>query len=142
MNVVLTVAVEPPDEAVNMAIHDGLVAFSRKTVNWPDRRHFTVTLRDADGALRGGLVASVNFDVVRIDDLFIQEEFRRGGHGAQLLNCAEEEGQRLGAGLACLSTYSWQARPFYEKQGYELFAELPYANGAHRLFWLKKTLRA
>jgi len=49
---------------------------------------------------------------------------------------------RLGARLACLSTYSWQARPFYEKHGYVLFAELPYANGAHRLYWLRKTLRA
>jgi GNAT superfamily N-acetyltransferase len=99
-------------------------------------------LREADGTLRGGLLAAVNFDVMRIDDLFIEEEFRRGGQGSRLLMLAEQGGLRLGARLACLSTYSWQARPFYEKHGYVLFAELPYANGAHRLYWLRKTLRA
>jgi hypothetical protein len=55
---------------------------------------------------------------------------------------AETEARKRGARLACVMTFSWQARPFYEKQGYEVFAELPYQNGAHMLYWLKKSLCA
>jgi hypothetical protein len=39
-----------------------------------------------------------------------------------------------------LDTYSWQARPFYEKLGYDVFGELPYRGGAHRRFFMRKTL--
>jgi N-acetylglutamate synthase-like GNAT family acetyltransferase len=135
------IAIEPPDEAVNSFIRDRLAAFNRDTVDRPERQRFTVVLREGNGTLRGGLVASVNFDVMLIEDLFVENHLRRGGQGSKLLRLAEEEGVRLLARLACVSTYSWQARPFYEKHGYTMFAELPYASGAHRLYWLSKALQ-
>jgi hypothetical protein len=40
-----------------------------------------------------------------------------------------------------LSTFSFQARPFYERFGYEVFGELPDYPEGHSLYFMKKMLR-
>jgi GNAT superfamily N-acetyltransferase len=138
----LNITIEPPDEAVTEQIHAGLGAFNRAAADRSARDFFNIALRDAEGRLQGALLASIRFDAMNIQDLFIEEPYRRDGHGAQLIAMAEEEGRRRGARLSCVMTFSWQARPFYEKQGYEIFAEVPFLNGAHTLYWLRKILCA
>ncbi|HEX4158230.1 MAG TPA: GNAT family N-acetyltransferase [Rhizomicrobium sp.] len=138
----LNITIEPPDEVVTGQIHASLGAFNRAAVDRSAREFFNVALRDAEGRLQGALMASIRFDVLNIQDLFIAEPHRRGGNGARLIAVAETEARKRGARLACVMTFSWQARPFYEKQGYEVFGELPYQAGAHTLYWLKKSLCA
>ena len=136
------IAVEAKDEAVDRMVHIGLRAFNRARANWPERQHFNVVLRDAEGRAFGGILASVSFDVLVLEDVFIEENCRRGGYGAQMMALAEEEGRTRGARLAVVSTFSWQARPFYERLGYAVYAQLPYNNGTYTLFSLKKSLCA
>ncbi|HWE06770.1 MAG TPA: GNAT family N-acetyltransferase [Rhizomicrobium sp.] len=142
MSEALRIAVEASDAEIENTIRTRLGAFNRTAVDKPERQHFNVVLRDCEGCMRGGLIASVNFDVMLIEDLFIEEAHRRGGHGAKLVALAEEEGRLRGARRACVSTFSWQARPFYEKLGFRVFGELPYCGGAHVLYWLDKSLCA
>ena len=139
---VLNIAVEAKDESVDRLIHAGLRAFNRTRADWPERQYFNVTLRNTDGQVRGAILASVNFDVLVLEDVFIDEDCRAGGHGARMMAVAEHEGCARGARLAVVSTFSWQARPFYEKCGYSVYAELPYNNGVYTLFSLKKSLCA
>ena len=47
---------------------------------------------------------------------------------------------RRGASDACLYTMSWQARPFYEKLGYECIRKMPYLGGHHRRYFMRKKL--
>jgi GNAT superfamily N-acetyltransferase len=138
----LCIAVEARDDTVDQAIHAGLRAFNRAIVNWPERQRFNVVLRDTEGRVHGGILASVNFDVLVLEDVFVEETWRRGGHGAKMMAVAEEEGRRRGARLASVSTFNWQARPFYENLGYTVYAQLPYNNGGYTLFSLKKFLCA
>ena len=138
----LRIAVEATDMEVENTIRAALGAFNRAAVDKPERQRFNVVLRNREGCMKGGLIASVNFDVMLIEDLFIEETHRRGGHGAKLMALAEEEGRLRGARRACVSTFSWQARPFYEKLGFRVFGELPYRDGAHVLYWLDKPLCA
>ena len=50
----------------------------------------------------------------------------------------EAEARARGCIGATLGTYDFQARPFYEKQGYEVFGTLePYPNG-HCSYYLRK----
>jgi GNAT superfamily N-acetyltransferase len=142
MSAELRIAIEASDETVERRIRAGLSAFNRAAVDKPERQHFNVVLRDGEGSVRGGLIASVNFDVMLIEDLFVDETYRRGGQGAKLVALAEEEGRARGARRACVSTFSWQARPFYEKLGFRVFGEIPYRNGAYVLYWLAKPLCA
>jgi GNAT superfamily N-acetyltransferase len=136
------IAVEDKDETVDQAVHAGLRAFNRALVDWPERQRFNVVLRDTEGRVRGGILASVNFDVLVVEDVFVEENCRGGGHGAALMALTEQEGRRRGARLASVATFSWQARPFYEKLGYTVYAELPYNNGTYTLYSLKKSLCA
>lgn len=138
----LRIFIEDKDEAVDQAIHTGLRAFNRTRVNWPERQPFNVVLRDDGARMLGGILASVNFDVLVLEDVFVEEQWRRGGFGAKLMARAEEEGVRRGARLAVVSTFSWQARPFYEKLGYAVYAEVPYNRGTYVLYSLKKSLCA
>ena len=79
----------------------------------------------------------------RADEVFVVPEAYRGrGFGAQLLERAEAYAiGRKCAGI-WLSTFSFQARGFYEKQGYEVFGSLPdHPRGGAR-FFLRKLLTA
>ena len=44
--------------------------------------------------------------------------------------------------LVYLETASFQALPFYEGLGYQVFGELPEISPGHKLFFLKKELEA
>lgn len=52
----------------------------------------------------------------------------------------ESEAAKLGCKYAHLDTYSFEARPFYEKHGYTLFATLGNYPEGHSKHFLKKTL--
>ncbi len=122
-------------------IAERLIAFNRRTAGRPEPQPFVVTLRAEDGALRGGIEAILHWDVVFIDTFWIDEELRGRKLGAQLIAAAETEARGRGANIAYLDTFSWQARPFYERQGYAVFGELPYAEGKHRRYFMWKSLQ-
>jgi len=76
------------------------------------------------------------------DALGVSELFRSQGYGAKLLEAAEDKARDQGWHGAYLTKSSFQARPFYEKFGYELVANIPdYPNG-HSYYVLKKTLES
>ncbi|MEJ1970499.1 MAG: GNAT family N-acetyltransferase [Rhizomicrobium sp.] len=135
-----TIATEPHDPAVQQALVDALVAFSRAKVGRPEPIRFQVVARNGDGTLLGGASAKFHFDVLFLDDLWVADSLRGAGLGTALMRAFETRGRELGARLAWLDTMSWQARPFYEKLGYTVFGELPYSGGAHTQFFLRKFL--
>jgi GNAT superfamily N-acetyltransferase len=99
-----------------------------------------IFLRDADGRLAGGMLGESFWGWLHIDIFWLEEAARRQGLGAKLLAMAEDEGRRRGCKYAYLDTLSFQARPFYEKQGYEVFAEQADYPLGHTRWFLKKTL--
>lgn len=79
-----------------------------------------VYVRDENGAMLGGLIGVRKGDWLNIDFLWVSETVRGSGVGSQLIKTAEEEARRKGCKHALVDTASFQARPFYEKQGYRL----------------------
>jgi GNAT superfamily N-acetyltransferase len=136
----LSVAVEPFDQAAAKILTDNLIAFNRERANRPEPQKFMVLLRDETRRVCGGISAALHYDVLYIDDLWIEEDARGQDYGTKLMQLAEQEGRKRGARLVWLDTYSWQARPFYEKLGYKVFGELPYWNGAHARYFMRKDL--
>jgi ribosomal protein S18 acetylase RimI-like enzyme len=61
-------------------------------------------------------------------------------HGRQLLGAAETYARERGCRHVKLETFSFQARPFYEKLGYEVFATLEDCPVGHREYFLRKSL--
>ena len=65
---------------------------------------------------------------------------RGQGVGSQLLAMAEQEAVARGCHSAYLDTFSFQALPFYQKQGYEVFGTLDNYPGEHKRYFLRKQL--
>jgi GNAT superfamily N-acetyltransferase len=96
--------------------------------------------RDANGAVLGGVYGLVNWTWLHVSLLWVSSELRHQGLGSRLLAAIEAAGVERGCSEAHLDTFSYQARPFYERHGYRLFATLEdYPPGHQRLF-LRKTL--
>lgn len=98
---------------------------------------FVVLLKTIEGEVKGGIYAMAWAGSLFIKWLWIDEDHRRGGHGRALMAAAEDEGRRRGCSAAWLDTFEFQARPFYEKLGYELFGALDYPAGFQRFFQKK-----
>ena len=79
-----------------------------------------VYVRDDIGTMLGGLIGVRKGDWLNIDFLWVSDAVRGSGVGSQLIKAAEEEARRKGCKHALVDTASFQARPFYEKQGYRL----------------------
>jgi GNAT superfamily N-acetyltransferase len=99
-----------------------------------------IFLRDQAGNVVGGVIADCFGGWVYISLLWVKKSLRNLGYGTQLMQMIETEAIQLGCTNAHVDTYSYEARPFYEKQGYELFATLEdYPKGFCKYF-LKKRL--
>ena len=101
-----------------------------------------IFLRDAQGAVVGGIDGLVFGDWVYVKLLWVDAALRGQGHGTRLLARTEEEAVRLGCRNAHLDTYSFEARPFYEKNGYEVFATLDGFPPGHQKHFLRRRVGA
>jgi len=99
-----------------------------------------VFLKNADGVVVGGIDGLVFGGWVYVKLLWVEASLRGRGHGTRLLRRMEEEAVRLGCTHAHLDTYSFEARPFYEKNGYEVFATLDDFPPGHQKHFLRKKL--
>lgn len=99
-----------------------------------------IFLKDERGAVLGGALGHVWGGWLDLDTLWVAEPFRGKGYGGKLLESAEEEARAQGCHGVFLTTFSFQARPFYEKFGYEVIADIPNYPRGHSHHVLKKTL--
>ena len=99
-------------------------------------------LRTESREIVAGLVADTYWHWLVIEDFWLHAELRGRGYGRQLLALAEATAQVRGCHRAQLTTYSFQARGFYEKAGYQVVGALvDYPPGA-TYFWLRKDFPA
>ncbi len=107
----------PAGEAEEAAIRAVLAAFNAG-MGWPHApAPLRLALRDASGAVVGGLVGLRNWGWLWVQVLAVPPALRGQGWGARLLAAAEAEAHAAGCTGVRLDTYSFQARGFYERQG-------------------------
>jgi GNAT superfamily N-acetyltransferase len=88
----------------------------------------------------GGLLGEIWGGWLQIKHLWIAAPARRHGHGTRLLERAESFARARGCVGATVETHSFQSRPFYERQGYEVFGALEGYPLGHAKFFLRKQL--
>jgi GNAT superfamily N-acetyltransferase len=114
-------AEDPEDLAVlRRGVHD----YNTAITGWHDFRPIILVLRDRAGHVQGGLAAYVWGGWLQIEYVWISEPYRRQGWGSSLIETAEATGWSAGARHAYVETFSFQARPFYERHGYRVVGEL------------------
>ena len=130
---------EVADEQVRQAIAAPLVRFNDTRAGPSGNRPLDVELRDAGGAVAGGLWGSTAYGWLFTQLLAVPEQSRGRGLGRQILSLAEAEAIKRGCHAAWLDTFEFQAKAFYERMGYSCFATLPdYPKGYSRYFMRKE----
>lgn len=78
-------------------------------------------ITDEDGNIIAGCVLGISdWDIAYLHLLWVDERCRRRGMGAALVRAVEGEARERNCPLIYLGTLDFQAKPFYEKQGYRL----------------------
>jgi len=135
----LTVEDAPKDEDVE-ALSQGLNDHALPYTLVAGFKPIGVFLRDDHGALVGGVWGYVNWNWLFVNLVWVSDALRGDGYGRKLMETIENAARERGCRYSHLDTFSFQARPFYEGLGYEVFATLDdYPPGFQR-FFMKKTL--
>ena len=88
-------SVEEPDEATKAAIHEILRAYNREHFEILDEREFSITAKDDDGAVIGGVYGTMFGQWLEIEVLAVAP----GHRGQGLPVCAAQHLRFSGAGL-------------------------------------------
>jgi GNAT superfamily N-acetyltransferase len=132
---------DAPGEAERLAVLHALMAYNDKTVGSSNYQPLSILINDpVTGESVGGIWGKTAYDWCFVELFVVPERFRGQDIGSKVLALAEDIARQRGCTGLWLDTYWFQARPFYEKQGYEVFGELSdYPRGGPRYF-LKKSL--
>ncbi|HAH11708.1 MAG TPA: hypothetical protein DCL54_05815 [Alphaproteobacteria bacterium] len=130
-----------PLRAVKKAISDGLDVYNTAAAGVkPGESEFVLGARNRNGRLLGGFYVVIYFKTAFLKWAWVDDKDRRGGVGRQLMEAAEAEARLRGARIMYLDTFSFQARPFYEKLGYSVFGTLKLGEDGLERYWMSKPL--
>jgi GNAT superfamily N-acetyltransferase len=122
------------------AVKAGLLAFNEAVLGPADSVPVQLFVRDEHGNVVGGLLGSRRWGWLYVDKLWVREELRGQGIGCRLLQQAEEEARSAGCTNVALDTFAFQARGFYEKLGYRVYATLEGFPPGFDMYFLRKDL--
>jgi GNAT superfamily N-acetyltransferase len=130
---------EPSSDDIKTLVQ-GLNAHASHYTQAPGFRPIAIFMRNEQDQLVAGIWGYINWNWLFIGLFWVSEPLRGQGHGTNLINQIEAIAKERGCKYAHLDTFSYQARPFYERLGYELFATLDDYLPGHQRFFLKKVL--
>jgi GNAT superfamily N-acetyltransferase len=119
------------------AVRQGLLSFNERQIGPSNEQPVRLVVRAATGAVIAGLLGATRWGWLHVDKLWLSDETRGQRIGSRLMARAEAIALERGCVGATLHTFEHQARPFYEKLGYELFGTLegyPAGTRQHYLF--------
>ena len=97
-------------------------------------------LKSERGEVLGGLLGGIWGGWLHISYLWVDQSERGKDWGTRLMDQAEAYARERKCHSVYLDTHSFQARPFYEARGFEVFATLDAYPEGHKKFFLKKKL--
>ncbi|QMT17635.1 GNAT family N-acetyltransferase [Planococcus maritimus] len=111
----------------------------------PDRvktpvEQLNFVLRNEDGTILGGLTATMFWQHLHVDFLWVDDSLRGKGQGSALLEQMEQAAKDKGCRLITLDTFSFQAPDFYKRNGYEVFGVLEDHPKGFSQYFLQKRL--
>lgn len=137
----LRITVEPhADPRLRQLVWENLGSYNIAVTGHEEYYPVSIFLRDENDEVLGGILGRIWGHWLYVSDLWLSKPFRRGGYGRKLLTAAEHYAKEKNCHNVWLTTHSFQARPFYEKLGYQVFAQLDEFPPGHKLCFPKKSL--
>jgi GNAT superfamily N-acetyltransferase len=115
--------VDDPEQQDVQRLISSLVAWNSTFAPPEDHRRLAVFAYDGT-ELVGGAAGYTHWGWLFVSHLWVTDELRGDGLGARLMREIESAAVGRGVAMAHLDTYDFQALGFYERLGYEQFAEL------------------
>ncbi|MBB6116838.1 GNAT superfamily N-acetyltransferase [Rahnella inusitata] len=109
-----------PTESDLEEIKSALRNFNRNFIPQSKFRALGIFVEDEKGNKQAGIVAETVGNWMYIQMLWVDESLRGKDVGTQLITEAEEEAKARGCRYSLVDTFSFQARPFYERMGYHM----------------------
>jgi ribosomal protein S18 acetylase RimI-like enzyme len=135
----IEIETSPSDETL-AAVRAGMRRYTESRVSWEQYSDLALIARGEDGAVIGAALGETGRGWLHVSVVWVDERLRGHRLGSQLVNAMEAEAIRRGCHSAYLDTFSYQARPFYEKLGYEVFGTLEDYPPGHQRFYMRKKL--
>ncbi|AZL15985.1 GNAT family N-acetyltransferase [Rickettsiales endosymbiont of Stachyamoeba lipophora] len=121
------------------ACFEGLAVEALAAKNLPKPTKFAFGIKQ-DNEIIAGITGHIVYGNLYIALLWIDAKYRNQGLGQALVSKAWEYGKANNCDFTTVCTLDWQAKPFYEKLGYELeFERSGYWNNS-TLYYFKKAL--
>ena len=140
MNPLRLVSEREPNPADLEIVKQGLYAFNMRTMHDEHFLDIAIFLRDEANAIQGGILGTVWANWFHLEFLWIDEAYRHQGYGDQLFDAAEAEARAFGGISAYVETFSFQARPFYERHGYQVVGAINNYPTGQTYYLLSKSL--
>jgi len=138
MSYVITVEADPSPDDVRV-ISVGLTQHALPITHVPGFQRIAVFARDQESAIVAGAFGTINWNWLHVALVWVSEPCRHAGLGRRLMSEIERVAAQGGCTHAHLDTFSYQARPFYERLGYRVFGVLEnYPPGQQRFFMRKE----
>lgn len=93
-----------------------------------------------DDKLIGGAIGFIQYNWYFLDLLYVDEEYRGQNIGTKLLNQIEDFAKKENLTGIRMETWDFQARGFYEKNGYIVFAKIKDCPPGTINYYLKKEM--
>ncbi|QUL53197.1 GNAT family N-acetyltransferase [Paenibacillus tritici] len=95
-----------------------------------------------NGAFIGGITGDIVWNILNVHLLAVDPAYRGHGLGKALLDEMEKRASGRGCKVSELTTMSWQAPHFYQKQGYRIFGEIKDCpHEGQSKYYLQKSLK-
>ena len=135
----LRISSEPKaaDQDVTL-VKNALYAFNMDVAADRNPHPINLFVRDDAGVIYGGLLANCWGQWCHIDFLWLSEVNRNQGFGTTLMAQAEADAIAFGCRGAYLETFTFQARPFYERHGYKVVGEITDFPPGQSFYWMSK----
>jgi GNAT superfamily N-acetyltransferase len=134
-----TLEADPKPEELQLLSH-GLTDHALPFTTVPGFKTLAVFMRDERGQVVGGAWGQVNWNWISVSVLWLSDDLRGYGYGRRLMVELEQAAKAQGCEQAHIETFSFQARPFYEALGYEVFAALEEYPKGYKKYFMKKRL--
>src|SRR5712691_10820763 len=139
----LEVVFDPlPGDSLSRFVTESLASYNIAATGLSSWYPVGFFLKSPRGEWLGGLLGNIWGGWLHVTHLWVASPIRGHGNGSRLLKAAESYAIERGCSASTLETHSFEARPFYEKLGYEVFATLEDYPPGHSKFFLRKQLAA
>ncbi|QBY02960.1 N-acetyltransferase [Thalassotalea sp. HSM 43] len=141
MEIYLTTSPKPEElKTISLGIQSFNEQHLAKDVVYEPDSKFAVFAKDSDGQIIGGIRANAFWNYCIIELLWLSDQARGQGVGSKLMKQAHQFAKQQGFAYVRTETVDFQAKPFYEKLGYQVYGELVDCPMGHTTYCLLKKL--